>query len=149
MLPEGMSDAFHVPVGELLAGDSPRLRGPDAEHARLLSQTGASLPPIIVHRRTMQVIDGIHRLQAAKLRGDKTVPVRFFEGSAEDAFVIAVWANVTHGKPLTLKDREAAAKRVLISHPAWSDRAIGDACGLSPRTVGQIREHARAMPFLG
>jgi hypothetical protein len=35
------------------------------------------LPPILVHRATNRIIDGMHRLEAAKLRGDETISVRF------------------------------------------------------------------------
>jgi hypothetical protein len=53
-----------------------------------------------------------------------------------------VRANVTHGLPLSLADRKAAAVRILQIHPQWSDRAIAAAAGLSPATVRSIRECA-------
>jgi hypothetical protein len=90
----------------------------------------------------MQVIDGMHRLSAARLRGERTVAVRFFEGSDKEAFVEAVRANTTHGKPLVLAEREAAAVKILDSHPDWSDRAIADVCGLSPKTIAGVRRRS-------
>lgn len=130
-----------VPVSSLLDSDSPRLAGEDMDHVRLLAHSEAVLPPIIVHRATMQVIDGMHRLLAAKLRGAQKIEVRFFDGDETDAFVLAVEANVTHGLALSLADRRAAASRIVKSHPQWSDRAIAVAVGLSNKTVGKIRQH--------
>ncbi|GAA1880968.1 ParB N-terminal domain-containing protein [Asanoa iriomotensis] len=97
------------------------------------------LPPIVVHRGTMRVIDGMHRLRAAKLRGDETIPVTFFDGDDAAAFLHSVGANITHGLPLSLADRESAATRVLELYPQWSDRAVATATGLSPTTVSSIR----------
>jgi ParB-like chromosome segregation protein Spo0J len=136
---------YDVPPSALLPADSPRLTGEDEDHARVLAATEATLPPILVHRPTMRVIDGMHRLHAAILLGSKTVRVRYFEGSTDDAFVLAVRANIGHGKPLTLAEREAASTRILVSHPEWSDRSIADACGLSSKTVGAIRRATTGM----
>jgi hypothetical protein len=128
-----------VPLTAVRPGDSPRIAGSSTMHARLLAQSDASLPPILVHRPTMQVIDGTHRLDAARLRGDRMIRVRFFDGAREDAFVLAVEANVTHGLPLSLADRKAAALRIIRTHPVWSDRAIAAKTGLAHKTVGAIR----------
>lgn len=131
-----------VPIAALRPSDSPRLTGEDGTHIRFLAQLEAVLPPILVHRPTMRVIDGMHRLEAAVLRGDNTIKVRFFDGDAADAFVLGVRANTAHGLPLTVADRRAAAERIVVSHPQWSDRAIARATGVSAKTVGRIRKCA-------
>lgn len=131
--------AVPVPVTALRPSDSPRLGGEDCEHARALAESETALPPVLVHRPTMRVIDGMHRLHAAVLRGEETIRVRFFDGDAADAFVLGVRSNVKHGRPLTLADRRAAALRIIASHPQWSDRAIASATGLAAKTVGAIR----------
>ncbi|MEU4211582.1 streptomycin biosynthesis protein [Streptomyces sp. NPDC026206] len=81
----------------------------------------------------------MHRLRAARLRGDERIAVRFFDGSAEDAFVHAVRVNTRHGLPLTPADRSAAAERIIRSHPHWSDRLIASATGLAASTVAVLR----------
>lgn len=129
-------------IGSLVIDDSPRIGGEDEAHTRLLLEASEQLPPIVVHRATMRVIDGVHRLQAAKLRGATTIDALLFEGDADAAFLYAVWANITHGLPLSLADRLAAAERIIASHPEWSDRAIAATAGLSPSTVRQVRERA-------
>ncbi|MFG2095424.1 ParB/RepB/Spo0J family partition protein [Streptomyces sp. NPDC048612] len=129
-----------IPIASLLPAASPRLDGEDPGHVQALADSDATLPPIIVHRDTMRVVDGMHRLRAAALLGQERLPVRFFEGAEQDAFVLAVELNVKHGLPLSTADRVAAAARILRSHPQWSDRAIAAAAGLSARTVCAIRQ---------
>lgn len=131
-----------VSLSELTHFDSPRLSGADTEHVRLLAESDAELPPILVNRRTMHVIDGMHRVQAADLRGQGKIEAIFCECDDEEAFVLAVKANVSHGLPLPRADRNAAAKRIINSHPEWSDRAIASVTGLSHKTVGAIRRRA-------
>lgn len=134
-----LSPVHRVPLAALLPADSPRHEPERAEHARLLAGTEAALPPIVVHRPTMRVIDGTHRLRAAALLGRSEIDVRYFDGPAEDAFVLAVEANVEHGLPLSHSERTAAARRILRSHPRWSDRAIASVVGLSSKTVAAYR----------
>ncbi|WP_345961672.1 ParB N-terminal domain-containing protein [Streptomyces sp. BRB040] len=137
-----LSPVQTVPVEHLLPADSPRTAGENAEHVQVLVQSVAVLPPIIVHRASMRVVDGAHRLRAAVERGDEVVQVRFFEGSARDAFLVAVRENTAHGLPLSMRDRLAAARRILSTHPHWSDRAIAELAGLSPKTMGELRRAA-------
>lgn len=128
-----------VPLAMLTAVDSPRLAGIDDEHLHLLVQTAAELPPILVHRDTLRVIDGVHRLRAAMLRGDRTIAVQFLDGSPDEAFVLGVQVNAQHGLPLSLADRKAAAARILDAFPVWSDRAVARVTGLSAATVAALR----------
>ncbi|WP_214415751.1 ParB/RepB/Spo0J family partition protein [Sphaerisporangium fuscum] len=114
-----------VAVSDLLPADSPRLEGENPDHVRLLAESEEEFPPIVVHRPTMRVVDGMHRLRAAVLRGAERVRVLFIDGVDEaDLFVLAVEANIAHGLPLTLADRRAAAARIVASKPQFSDRAI-------------------------
>jgi ParB-like chromosome segregation protein Spo0J len=129
-----------VPVLSLRPADSPRLNGEDKAHIARLAETETSLPPILVDRHTMRVIDGMHRLMAASLQGRETINVRFFDGGEADVFLRAVQENVAHGLPLSQADRRAAAERIIASHPHMSDRAIGHSVGLAAKTVAAIRK---------
>jgi hypothetical protein len=133
-----------VRISTLTLGPSPRLEGEDEEHARLLAGTDTTLPPILVHRQTMRVIDGMHRLRARQIKGEDTITARFYDGTVDAAFVVAVERNVTHGLPLSTADRKAAAARIIKSHLHWSSRAIAACTGLSDRTVRTIRQHSTA-----
>ncbi len=128
-----------VAVRSLLYFGSPRLAGEDPYHSHALAETDMPLPPIVVHRPTMHVIDGLHRVRAALLRGDEHIEARFFDGSPEDAFVMAVKLNTRHGRPLSQADRTAAAARIIGTHPHWSDRKIAEIAGISPSGVGALR----------
>lgn len=141
---EPASQVTRVAISALGPADSPRLSGEDLNHVRLLAQSGATLPPILVHRPTMRVIDGMHRLRAARLRGESHIEVTYYDGDEAGAFIEAVRANTTHGLPLTLADRRAAALRILTANPELSDRSVAGLTGLSPKTVGAARRSAGA-----
>ncbi|MEV4382996.1 ParB/RepB/Spo0J family partition protein [Streptosporangium sp. NPDC049644] len=136
-LPKGV-----VSMGDLMPSLLPRKQAEDPAHIRRLAETENSTDPIFVHRPTMRVIDGAHRLRVAAMRGVTEITVHFFDGSEADAFVLSVQLNVRHGLPLTLDERKAAAQRIIGSHPRWSDRAIAERTGLSPKTVGKVRSRA-------
>jgi ParB-like nuclease family protein len=131
-----------VDIEALRPADSPRLAGEDPEHVRTLAETDTTLPPILVDRRTMRVVDGMHRLLAMTQRGALQIEVQFFDGSTDAAFLAAVRENVSHGLPLSRRDRDAAASRIIDSFPNLSDRAIASVCGMSHRTVAAIRNRA-------
>ena len=133
-----------VPLLSLLPADSPRLNGEDKAHVAQLAQIETPLPPILVDRRTMRVIDGMHRLMAASLQGRETIDVLFYEGTEDDIFLRAVEENVGHGLPLSQADRRAAAQRIIASHGYMSDRAIGHTTGLATKTVAAIRKRSGA-----
>jgi hypothetical protein len=131
-----------VPIDTLHGGESPRSSGQDTRHVATLAQIDAPLPPILVHTRTLRVIDGLHRIEAARLRGDREIEARLFDGDDESAFLLAVEMNTSHGLPLTLGDRSAAAERILNSYPHLSDRAIAGITGLAASTVGAVRHRS-------
>jgi transposase-like protein len=138
---ETRGDVVTVPLSSVRPGESPRLAGEDKAHIARLAETEGALPPILVDR-DMRVIDGMHRLLAASLKGQHTVEVEIFRGSAAEAFLRSVEANVTHGLPLSLADRRAAAARIVALCPQMSDRAIGESTGLAARTVAAIRRRS-------
>lgn len=77
-------------------------------------QAGITLPPIIVDRGTMRVLDGWHRVAAVKkLSGDDgeiLAELRDY-GSEAEAFLEAVALNSTHG--LALSEQDAAHTAIL------------------------------------
>ncbi|MET7766971.1 transcriptional regulator [Streptomyces sp. NPDC005393] len=131
-----------VTIATLLPGESPRSEGPDQEHVARLAEVDTPLPPILVRRSDMRVIDGMHRLLAALIRGQTSIDVEFFEGSPADSFLLAVRANIAHGLPLSQADRRAAASRIIASHPQMSDRAIAQASGLGAKAIATIRRRS-------
>lgn len=78
--------------------------------------TGATLPPIVAERQTLRIVDGVHRLRAArKVLGDTaSVPV-ILKSYADEAelFLDAVALNAQHGRKL---DRHDQTRIVLRLH---------------------------------
>jgi ParB-like chromosome segregation protein Spo0J len=107
----------------------------------LLAEAAGSvqLPPILVQKSSMRIIDGMHRLEVAKLRGECAIRARIVDCSDEKALVLAVKSNTLHGLPLTRADRISSAKRILGAHPDWSDRKVAGIAGLSGKSIASLR----------
>lgn len=133
-----------VPIGSLLPPSELLRSAESAEHIRVLAETEETLPPIVVHRDTLRVIDGMHRLWAARSRGDELIEVLFADCSPADAFVLAVELNRAHGLPLTIAERRSAAARIMDWHPHWSDRKIAQTTGLAASTIASLRSPSTA-----
>ncbi|MEU9880814.1 ParB N-terminal domain-containing protein [Streptomyces phaeochromogenes] len=131
-----------VRLSDVRVSETPRTEGVDGKWALTLAELETELPPIVVHRDTMTVIDGLHRLRAAQLRGREHIAARFFEGSVQDAALLAVAMNIVQGRPLSQTDRAAAVERIVTTHPYWSDRAIAVIAGLSAKKVSEIRRRS-------
>jgi ParB-like chromosome segregation protein Spo0J len=129
-----------VSVDELRVGPSMRERGVDPSHVATLAEVADDWPPIVVNRSDRFVVDGQHRVAAAKQLGRRQLRAVWFDGSREDNYLEFVRRNVSHGLPLTLAERRRAARRIVTSRPDLSDRGIAAVCGLSPRTVARLRE---------
>lgn len=137
-----------VEIASLRVGESPRTGGEDVDHTALLMECDSPLPPILVHRPTMEIVDGLHRVRAAQAKGQKTIEAVLLDGSRESAFVVAVAVNLGEGLPLSLADRRQAAARIVHSHPHWSDRSISRLAGLSAKTIRTIRGYSDQIPVV-
>jgi hypothetical protein len=126
-------------IDSLRAGDAVRTGGLDEGHVALLMETVNLWPPILVWGKECLVVDGAHRVEAARRLGRTSVAALRFPGTRDEAFVESIRRNVDHGLPLTIGDRRRAALRVLGRHSEWSDRRIASVCGLSGKTVARLR----------
>jgi ParB-like chromosome segregation protein Spo0J len=135
---------IEVPIGVLLPSLYLRESGTSHAHVQLLADAAESsaLPPILVQQCSHRVIDGMHRLAAAKLRGERSIKARFVDCADEEALFLAIKSNTLHGLPLSRGDRISGAKRILASHPDWSDRAVASVAGISARTVAVLRNRS-------
>ena len=133
-----------IPLNSLGRGFFLRGTGTDTAHVQMLAEVAgfSELPPIVVQRNSLRVIDGMHRLEAAKARGESFIRARVINCTDNDAYILAVKANTLHGLPLSRADRVSSARRILDWHSDWSDRAIGIATGLSAKTVAGIRRES-------
>jgi len=120
----------------------PRVGGIDTDHVRALEESVDSLPPlsVVVLNGGYVLCDGWHRLAALQNQGrQKVSAVVLPVPDDDDVHRLAFELNASHGRPLSLDDRRAEAKRELLANPAVSDREIGRHCGLSQPTVAKIR----------
>ncbi len=141
-----METTIEVQIHDLVVEASlqPRVDGVDADHVRALEERPDSWPPLKVVRRhgSQLLVDGYHRLEAAKNLGLDWIRVEVVEASpGEDLHELAFALNATHGRPLSLADRRAFAERILRGQPHLADREIARRSGLSANTVGAIRGH--------
>jgi ParB-like chromosome segregation protein Spo0J len=141
-----------VPVSSLVPGFHLRQDGTDAAHVRLLADAAGSarLPSILVQRYGTRIIDGMHRVEVAKLRGEWNIRARIVDCTDEEALVLAVKSNTLHGLPLTRADRISSAKRILADHADWSDRSVAVITGLSAKAIASLRNSSTGeIPFYG
>src|SRR3954451_14265854 len=141
-----------VPVSSLVPGFHLRQDGTDAAHVRLLADAAGSarLPSILVQRCGTRIIDGMHRVEVAKLRGEWNIRARIVDCTDEAALVLAVKSNTLHGLPLTRADRISSAKRILADHADWSDRSVAVITGLSAKAIASLRNSSTGeIPFYG
>jgi hypothetical protein len=141
-----------VPISLLVPGFHLRQEGTDPAHVRLLADAAGSvqLPSILVQKSGSRIIDGLHRLEVAKLRGEWTISARIVDCTDSEALVLAIKSNTLHGLPLSRADRISGAKRMLAAHPDWSDRAVAGITGLSAKSIASLRSSASGdTPFYG
>lgn len=131
-------------LGNLVLSDVYRIREAlDEDAVERYSSILASLPPIKVARMNGQLflIDGFHRVEAAKRKGENGMMAEVFEVTEDVAYEMAVKANVLHGLPLRAKERRHAAEEMLKRFPVRSNRWVASDTGLSDHTVESIREN--------
>lgn len=140
------SEAVSITLVDLAATPSFREGGINHEHVTRLVDLAGHWPPILVGCSDRRVIDGVHRVAAARQLGWSHIEASFFDGGPDEALIEFVQRNVYHGLPLTLRERKQAGRRILVAQPGWSDRRIAELCGISPKTVGRLRLIAGERP---
>ncbi len=131
--------SVNVPIERLMLGEGVRSAGLDEAHVALLTEMEGRWPPIVIWGDECLVVDGAHRVAAARRLGYHQIAAVRFEGTRDEAFLESVRQNVSHGLPLTVGDRRRAAVQVLTRHGDWSDRRVAWLCGLSGKTVARLR----------
>ena len=84
--------------------------------------------------------DGFHRVEASRRLGRVTVDANVHAGSKRDAVLHAIRANLRHGLRATRADKRRAVELMLrdADWSKWSDRAIGQQCGVDGKTVASV-----------
>lgn len=113
------------------------------EYAEAVTAGGVTLPPIVVFKTGDGIwcADGLHRLAAAKLTGQKTIAADCRDGGRGDALRYALGANGAHGLRRTNADKAQAVKmayehRAVLGLPdVPAARLIGEIVGVSDMFV--------------
>jgi len=120
-----------ISVHDLLLDRSlnPRRQAVDQEVVEHYATTFREViwPPIWVHRGTNKLLDGWHRVEAAKRAGVYTLPVTWVEAKEEELFALAVKANLGHGLQLTREERYQAIAR--LQRESWTPERIAEMLG--------------------
>jgi hypothetical protein len=126
-------------------------KGTVAEYAEAM-KAGAVFPPVVVfvdQKGAHWLADGFHRCAGAELAGLAEVTADVRQGSRKDALLYAASANSSHGLRRTNADKRRAVLLVLGNFPKWSDRKIGEACGVDHKTVAAARVSLATEPTTG
>ena len=124
----------------------PRMGVIDDDHVedlvRALKAKGhkGDLDPILVvmGEETHLLVDGHHRLEAYRVQGRKSIPVKLFQGTLEQAVLAAGKANSKVKKPMSPAERLSFAWR-LVRLDTYSISQIAEASGVSQRQVSFMR----------
>ena len=119
---------------------NPRLHGVDQEIVEFYASIFKDVvwPPILVDRATHKLLDGWHRMEAAKRAGVYEVPVQWVDAQEDDLFALAVKANLGHGVHLKKEERYKAIAR--LQREAWSNERIAAFLGCSGAMVGKTEK---------
>ena len=99
-------------------------------------------PPVVVFDVDGKYIlaDGFHRFRAAEKAKRQTIAAVTMQGSARDALLFGIRANVSHSSlRFNNRDKRRAVELVLRADATMSDRALAELCRVSHTYVAGIR----------
>src|SRR6476646_8832703 len=127
-----------IALSALPVGHEWRVGGLDENRVTAIAACYSRLPPVLVNRRDRIIVDGAHRVAAARRLGMHAVRVEPFDGTRIEAFAEFVARNTADGLAVTAEDRRRGVVGILGAEPTWSDRRIAQLCGVSPKTVARL-----------
>jgi ParB-like chromosome segregation protein Spo0J len=105
---------------------------------KMAMEAGAQFPPILVGKNGGKyiVIDGWHRVEAAKLLGKDTIEAFITDKPESEWFVEAVKANAAHGKRLTTYELIKAALK--LEQQGFSRENISEIVRIPPEKLERL-----------
>ena len=104
---------------------------------------GADMPAVTLFREggVHRLVDGFHRVAAAKEAGRETIPAEVRWGTFRDALLFAAGANIGHGLRRTNADKRRAVEMLLgdAECAGWSDSEIARHCRVNHHLVAEMR----------
>jgi len=113
-----------------------------AESMRL----GDGFPPVSVcfDGTDRWLLDGFHRVYAARKAGLTSIQAKVWKGNRDDALWMSLAANKAHGLRRTNEDKVRAVTVALAAKPQRSDSAIAEHVGVSHTMVAKYRQELPA-----
>ena len=111
---------------------------------------GRKFPPFKVCQVNgeLWVVDGFHRLEAARQCGFTDIEVEVFDGTRSDAPRASLGANHTEGLPRSNANKRFAAELAVKEFRRYSDRRITKICGASCELVGDVKDQLSNLTVL-
>lgn len=114
-----------------------------ADYAELMAD-GTVFPPVEIFDdgENKWLVDGFHRLHAAKTLGKKDITCQIYRGTLREAVLRSVEANKSHGLRRTNKDKRNAVL-TLLNDEEWqnkSTREIAEKAGVGNNLVARIKK---------
>lgn len=107
-------------------------------------KAGESLPPIEVYHveHEYYVVDGFHRVKAAKNAGFESIQCRVYQGSYRQAYIRSLSVNSKHGFKRSNHDKKMSTIKALQDEEVrtFSLRQIGSIAGVSQTYVKKIKD---------
>lgn len=118
-----------------------------AEYAEILSEKNKKwpFPPVELMRRkdgSLVLVDGWHRVEAARRNDWETVSARVSSGTDNQIFEAALAANAEHGLRRTNDDKRKAVAAALKKWPGSDARKIAKKCCVSHTFVSKLKNAA-------
>lgn len=112
------------------------------EYAALM-RDGVQFPPVVLFDdgKRKYLVDGFHRLNAAKRAGKQTIEVEVHMGEKYSGFLYSLKANAAHGLQRTNEDKRHGVLKLLedFEYIDKSDREIAAICAVSHTFVSKVR----------
>lgn len=117
-----------------------------AEQFRSSVQQAGILEPLLVVREgeTFYLVNGLHRLQEAKVRGDATIPSAVLDGTLREVLLWNLVTSGLHGRPKASEVRHVV--RALEDEYAMDLVALRKATGLTEDYLSKVMWVNRALP---
>ena len=114
---------------------NPRLHGVDDDVVEFYASIFREVvwPPLLVDRASNKLLDGWHRVAAAKLAGVYSFAVQWIDAEEHELFAWAVKANLGHGMHLKKEERLKAIAR--LQRDSWNNDRIKEFLGCTAAMV--------------
>ena len=141
-----------ISIADIRLDSSYRIReNLDQDTVERYMETFDRLPPITVFSvdGTLKIVDGEHRLTAAKRLDLAEIDADIKEGTDSEAREYAYLANLHHGRPLNRKEKQKVIEGMLRLHSERADNWIAEDVGCKSETVSTRREELESTFQIG